>query len=131
MALSIVLDHRTVHGPADAFGAFAPLRAVGRRPHVLRLLLRLAVSVKPPTGFLRNFVIEHSGEHRGTLDIKKGGLLPVVAIARYAGDAARAETTATPERLRAAADAGVSPSPRPERLKRPTRSSPRYAWTIR
>ncbi|HEX5856738.1 MAG TPA: putative nucleotidyltransferase substrate binding domain-containing protein [Microbacterium sp.] len=107
MALSIVLDHRTVHGPADAFGALAPLRAVGLRPHVLRLLLRLAVSLRPPTGFLRDFVIEHSGEHRGTLDIKKGGVLPVVAIARYAGHAAGAEATATPERLRAAADAGV------------------------
>jgi CBS domain-containing protein len=107
MALSIVLDHRTVHGPPDAFRALAPLRAVGLRPHVLRLLLRLAVSLRPPTGFLRDFVIEHSGEHRGTLDIKKGGVLPVVAIARYAGHAAGAEATATPERLRAAADAGV------------------------
>ena len=107
MALSIVLDHRTVHGPADAFGALAPLRAVALRPRVLRMLLRLAVSIKPPTGFLRDFVIEHSGEHRGTLDIKKGGVLPVVAIARYAGHAAGAEATATPERLRAAADAGV------------------------
>ena len=48
MALSIVLDHRTVHGPADAFGALAALRAIGGRPHVLRLLLRLAVSVRPP-----------------------------------------------------------------------------------
>jgi CBS domain-containing protein len=107
MALSIVLDHRTVHGPADAFGAFAPLDAVGHRPHVLRLLLRLAVDLKPPTGFLRDFVIEHSGEHRGTLDIKKGGVLPVVAIARYAGHAAGAAATTTPERLRAAADEGV------------------------
>jgi CBS domain-containing protein len=107
MALSIVLDHRTVLGPADAFGALAPLRAVALRPHVLRLLLRLAVSLRPPTGFLRDFVIEHSGEHRGTLDIKKGGVLPVVAIARYAGHAAGAEATATPARLRAAADAGV------------------------
>jgi CBS domain-containing protein len=71
------------------------------------MLLRLAVSIKPPTGFLRDFVIEHSGEHRGTLDIKKGGVLPVVAIARYAGHAARAAATSTPERLRAAADAGV------------------------
>ena len=83
MALSIVLDHRTVHGPADAFGALAPLRVVALRPRVLRMLLRLAVSIKPPTGFLRDFVIEFSGEHRGTLDIKKGGELPVVAIARY------------------------------------------------
>jgi CBS domain-containing protein len=107
MALSVVLDHRTVHGPADAFGALAPLDAIGSRPHVLRLLLRLAVSIEPPTGFIRDFVIERSGDHRGTLDIKKGGVLPVVTSARYAGHAARAAATSTPERLRAAADAGV------------------------
>ena len=107
MALSIVLDHRTIHGPADAFEAFGPLRAVHLRPHVLRLLLRLAVAIRPPTGFLRDFVIEHSGEHRGTLDIKKGGVLPVVTIARYAGHAAGATATTTQGRLRAAADEGV------------------------
>ena len=28
MALSIVLDHRTVYGPEAAFGALAPLRAI-------------------------------------------------------------------------------------------------------
>ena len=107
MALSIVLDHRTIHGPAEAFEAFGPLRAVHLRPHVLRLLLRLAVAIRPPTGFLRDFVIEHSGEHRGTLDIKKGGVLPVVTIARYAGHAAGATATGTQERLRAAADEGI------------------------
>ena len=93
--------------PRDAFEAFGPLRAVHLRPHVLRLLLRLAVAIRPPTGFLRDFVIEHSGEHRGTLDIKKGGVLPVVTIARYAGHAAGATATGTQERLRAAADEGV------------------------
>jgi CBS domain-containing protein len=52
-------------------------------------------------------VVEHSGDHRGQLDIKRGGLLPIVDIARYAGLAAAADTTSTPERLRAAGSAGV------------------------
>ena len=117
MALSIVLDHRTIHGPADAFEAFGPLRAVHLRPHVLRLLLRLAVAIRPPTGFLRDFVIEHSGEHRGTLDIKKGGVLPVVTIARYAGHAAGATATTTQERLRAAADEGILSGPEARTLE--------------
>jgi CBS domain-containing protein len=52
-------------------------------------------------------VVEHDGEHRGHFNIKRGGLLPVVDIARYAGIAAGASSTSTPDRLRAAAAAGV------------------------
>jgi len=107
MALSIVLDSRSVRGPADAFGALAPLRAARERPRVLRPLLRLALTDKPPTGFLKNIVVESSGEHRGHFDIKRGGLVPIVDIARYAGLAAGATATPTVERLRAAADAGT------------------------
>ena len=60
------------------------------RPDLLRLLLRLALASKPPTGFMRDIVVEHSGEHAGHFDIKHGGLLPIVNIARYAGLAAGA-----------------------------------------
>ena len=70
-------------------------------------MLRLALARKPPTGFLRNIVVEHSGEHAGRFDIKRGGLLPVVNLARYAALAAEATTTSTVDRLRAGADAGV------------------------
>jgi CBS domain-containing protein len=37
---------------------------------------------------LRNFVVEHSGERRGQLDIKHGGLIPIVDLARWAAMAA-------------------------------------------
>ena len=77
------------------------------RETLLRWMLRLALAAKPPTGFLKDMVLEHSGEHRGTLDIKHGGLLPIVDIARYAGLKAKSKTTSTIERLRAASDAGV------------------------
>lgn len=107
MALSIVLDSRVVQGPADAFGALAPLKAAGQRPRVLRLLLRLALADKPPTGFLKDIVVESSGEHRGHFDIKRGGLVPIVDIARYAAVAAGAAVTPTVERLRAAGEAGT------------------------
>ena len=50
-------------------------------------------------------------------DIKHGGLLPVVNIARYAGLEAGARTTSTHERLRAAADAGTLGEPTPGRLE--------------
>jgi CBS domain-containing protein len=109
MAISILLDSRTVFGPDDAFDALAALQAARDRPLVVRLLLRLALADKPPTGFLRDIVLEHSGEHRGRFDIKRGGLVPIVDIARYAALSAGASVTSTVERLRAASDAGVLP----------------------
>ena len=107
MAISIVLDSRVVQGPADVFGALAPLMDAGRHKRVLRLLLRLALVDKPPTGFLKNIVVESSGEHRGHFDIKRGGLLPIVDIGRYAAVAAGVTVTPTLERLRSAAAAGT------------------------
>jgi CBS domain-containing protein len=74
---------------------------------LLRLLARFALSFRPPTGFLRDFVVEHSGERRGQLDIKHGGLIPIVDLARWAGMTAGLASASTLERLRAAEAAGT------------------------
>ena len=79
-------------------------------PALLRLLARFALSHRPPTGFLRGLVVEHSGEHRGRLDLKHGGALPIVDLARWAGMAAGVTTASTIERLRAAATVGTLPA---------------------
>jgi CBS domain-containing protein len=76
-------------------------------PNLLRLLARLALSFRPPTGFLRDFVVEHSGERKGQLDIKHGGLIPIVDLARRAAMAAGVASASTAERLRAAEAAGT------------------------
>ena len=107
VAISIVLDARTIYGPERGLDVPALLREVHPRPELLRLMLRLALARKPPTGFLRNIVVEHSGEHAGQFDIKRGGLLPVVNLARYAALAAEATTTSTVDRLSAGAEAGI------------------------
>jgi CBS domain-containing protein len=107
MAISILLDGRSIDGPSEAFGVFSAVKEARRRPALLRLLLRLALAIRPPTGFLHDIVVDHSGEHRGTFDIKRGGLLPIVGIARYAGLAAGAASTSTVSRLQAAGAAGV------------------------
>ncbi len=107
VAISIVLDARAIYGPDRALDLPALLRDAHPRPELLRLLLRQALAIKPPTGFLRNIVLEHSGERAGQFDIKRGGLLPIVNIARYAALAAGATTTSTSERLRAGAEAGT------------------------
>ncbi|MBV9804973.1 MAG: hypothetical protein JO130_17365, partial [Solirubrobacterales bacterium] len=70
-------------------------------------LARFALSHRPPTGFFRGFVVESSGEHRGRLDLKNGGAIPIVDLARWAGIAAGVTSASTTERLRAAAAAGT------------------------
>ena len=80
-------------------------------PDLLRLLARFALQFRPPTGFLRDFVVEHSGERRGQLDIKHGGMIPIVDLARWAGMAAGVASCSTVDRLRAAEAAGTLDSP--------------------
>jgi CBS domain-containing protein len=97
-----------VLGDPGGWGADGLWEARARAsPELLRLLARFALSFRPPTGFLRDFVVEHSGERRGQLDIKHGGLIPVVDLARWAGMAAGLASASTMERLRAAEAAGT------------------------
>jgi CBS domain-containing protein len=83
-----------------------PVRARGNT-RFLRALLDEALAFRPPTGFVRDFVVEHSGEHSGRLDLKKGGLAPVVALARWVAIAIGDVRGNTPERLHRGADHGV------------------------
>jgi CBS domain-containing protein len=106
IATSILLDGRTVYGPAE-LDPRAILLEPANRAKLLPSMLRLALAPKVPTGFRGNIVVESSGEHRGTFDIKQGGLLPVVDIARFGALKASATVTPTIERLRAASEAGA------------------------
>jgi CBS domain-containing protein len=107
IALSLIADGRLVAGHGQPPEAFETLAESRHQPPVLRLLQRLALFHRPPTGFMRDIVVEHGGSHRGHFNIKTGGLLPIVDIARYAGLAAGATSSSTPDRLRAAAAAGI------------------------
>jgi CBS domain-containing protein len=105
--VSLIVDSRPVWA-AGAGGSVADALWEARsHPNLLRLLARLALSFRPPTGFLRDFVVEHSGERKGQLDIKHGGLIPIVDLARWAGMAAGLSSASTAERLRAAEAAGT------------------------
>jgi CBS domain-containing protein len=107
--LSLVCDGRMVTGSESLPDPFAALGSAPARPLLLRLLLRVGLAPRPPTGFFRDVVVEHSGEHRGRFDIKRGGLLPLVNLARFGAIAAGSRVTSTAERLRIAADAGTLP----------------------
>ena len=107
IATSILLDGRIIYGPTRGLDVKQLLFETGDRQTLERWMLRLALAAKPPTGFRHDIVVEDSGEQKGTFDIKLGGLLPIVDLARHA--ALRADYRATPtlERLRGARDAGV------------------------
>ena len=106
--VSLVGDGRAVVGDGGMAmrmrAAFAQARD---RPRLLALLERSALADRPPTGFRRDLIVEHNGEHRGTLDIKKGGLLPIVDLARAAALAAGVASASTAARLNAIEAAGT------------------------
>jgi CBS domain-containing protein len=110
--ISLVADGRPIYSFGQPRDFREELRAAHARGGLLRLMLRLALVHRPPTGFMRfrdpprDLVVEHSGEHRGRLDIKHGGVLPITAIARHASLATGGTATSTVERLRLAGTAG-------------------------
>jgi CBS domain-containing protein len=117
IAVSLLADARVVAGDGEARDVLGMLTEARNHPALLSLLKRLALAQRPPTGFLRDIVVEHGGEHSGHFDIKRGGLLPIVDIARYAAMAAGAAPTATTERLQAASHAGTLKADRARTLK--------------
>lgn len=104
---SIVTDSRPITGAATGRGVVDGMLAAATGQELLGTLLRLTVAYRPPTGFVRDFVVEHSGEHRGQLDLKRGGLLPVASLGRWIAVAVHDSRGATPERLRRGAAAGL------------------------
>jgi CBS domain-containing protein len=105
--VSVIVDSRPVWAASAGAPVADALWEARSHPDLLRLLARLALSFRPPTGFLRDFVVEHSGERKGQLDIKHGGLIPIVDLARWAGMAAGVPSASTAERLRAAEASGT------------------------
>jgi CBS domain-containing protein len=105
--VSVLVDSRPVWGVHTGTPVADTFRLAERNPALLRLLARFSLSYRPPTGFFRGLVVEHTGEHRGRLDLKYGGMIPIVDLARWAGIAAGVTSASTIERLRAAGAAGT------------------------
>ena len=65
------------------------------------ILASISIEHKPPLGFFRTFVLEHSGEHKQGLDIKMFGTGPIVNAARLLALDTGIEATNTVNRLEA------------------------------
>lgn len=83
------------------------IRETTRSREFLDAMLRFTLANKPPIGFVRDFVIEHSGENRGELDLKKGGLTPISSLARWLAIAQGDVRGGTLDRLGRAASSGL------------------------
>jgi CBS domain-containing protein len=105
---SVVFDHRRIAGPLDIEPAFQEVisTAPDRYPAFMRHLAHRSLDRKPPTGFMKNFVVEAKGEHAGRLDIKRGGVSIISNLARYLAILGRHSERATLDRLRAAQSSG-------------------------
>jgi CBS domain-containing protein len=108
MHANIFFDLRCVAGNVELVEELkVSIRSDARKNEIfLALMARNAMNYQPPLGFFRQFVLERSGEHKNTLDLKLHGIMPIVELARIRSLAAGELRISTRNRLRAAAEAG-------------------------
>lgn len=97
----IFFDFRPVHGRLSLQGLEQVVAHSGENGLFLAHLARAALQFRPPLGLFRRI-----REEEGGVDLKKGGIAPVVSLARVYALEARSSARGTLERLEAAARAG-------------------------
>jgi CBS domain-containing protein len=98
----IFFDFRPVYG-RDSLAESLRERLFGLtrgNNRFLRVLAEAALTVGPPLGLLRDFVVAEEGEHRGTLNLKFSGARLFVDAARLISLATATAHTGTEQRLR-------------------------------
>lgn len=104
---AIFYDMRPVCGDASLVRDLRRrvLPEASRSDLLLGHLAAQSARMRPPLGFFRGFVLEDAGEHRDTLDLKRG-IGAIVQLARVYALRAGSEALGTGTRLDAAATAG-------------------------
>ncbi len=98
---SIFFDFRAIYAEAGFEDnlVVALGRAIEGNRLFLRYMARNGLYNRPPLGFLRQFVVEKSGEHKNQLNLKLSGLTPLVDGARVMALDQGAEQSASLARL--------------------------------
>ena len=98
---SVFFDLRHQYGERALTAELAATQRQAARgaPIFLAHLAAHAASQHPPLGFVRELVVDRAGDHRDTLDVKRGGINIIVEIARLHGLACGTEETSTVARL--------------------------------
>lgn len=94
----IFFDFRAVHGQLSLEPLERILASSANQGIFLAQLAKASLQFRPPIGFFRQIK-----EEGGGVDIKKGGIAPIVSLARVYALEARSQAKATVERLQAAA----------------------------
>lgn len=108
---AILFDFRQVYGTLDLRVLADILHSAGERPVFLAHLARATLSLQPPLGFFGKIQTKEDG-----VELKKGGIMPLVGLARLYGLEAGATTRSTLGRLDAAAHAQLLDKESVERL---------------
>ncbi|MGD2116328.1 MAG: putative nucleotidyltransferase substrate binding domain-containing protein [Acidobacteriota bacterium] len=95
-------DHRSVWGELDLAPLGEILRGAAGRHRFLAHMAGNALGFKPPLGLLRRIRKAAEG-----VDLKRGGILPIVGIARLAALEAGSPARTTIDRLEAGREAGT------------------------
>ena len=81
-------------------------------------LAKQATANEPPLGFFRGLVLEKAGDHKDTLDIKRGGIEAVVELlARAHALSVGSPAVNTQARIQAAREAGIFGAERADDLR--------------
>lgn len=104
---SIVIDSRPVTEVTLGRTVTDALRQRVTTPEFLSAFVASATAVRPPSGFVRDFVVDHGGRHRGELDLKRGGLHPIAALGRWVAVVSGDTRGGTIDRLRRGLAAGL------------------------
>ncbi|MGE5300418.1 MAG: DUF294 nucleotidyltransferase-like domain-containing protein [Acidobacteriota bacterium] len=97
----ILFDFRPVYGDltlAEKLQAHL-LETVRKQDMFLAFMANMTVSLRPPLGFFRTFVVEKSGEHKDKLNLKFRCIAPLIDIVRLFSLEKGVAETATLERI--------------------------------
>ena len=104
---SIVADNRPLTHVDLGRALTRSMLSSARDRRFLDALLHFTLAVKPRRGLLRGFAVDRSGPHRGQLDLKRGGLWPVVLLGRWMALVVGDVRGSTVDRIRRGAAAGL------------------------
>ena len=109
LTASIFFDSRPLAGDRGLHEALTA-EVTARAPQgtlFLAHLAKQAVLNEPPLGFFRGFVLAKAGEHKDTLDLKRGGIGAIVDLARVHALGNGLASVSTRSRLLAAGRSGA------------------------
>jgi CBS domain-containing protein len=109
MLASVMFDLRPIGGTHALFRDLQAetLAAASRNSIFLAHMISNSLKHAPPLGLLRGFATIRTGEHRNHVDMKMGGVIPVVDLGRVYAMQGRLPDVNTRARLVAAEAAGI------------------------